>query len=198
MDHLRIHLNEEAPELGSGHHSVLVVTRGPKWVTVLEPSSCVAATLARHDQGGKLRLLGFDSLERSAKVLELDEARMIERLLRVSRDFGRETATVRDCLLELGLAAAGLPEGLRPSPAMAATYALGDGSPVDASENALPGEGVGAFIKRLYMAHATPDRILACVKAAFPKSVADMTHVKFYAGKLRRELGAENVPAWPK
>jgi hypothetical protein len=34
MYRLRIHLNDEAPRIGTGHRIVEVTSRGPKWVTV--------------------------------------------------------------------------------------------------------------------------------------------------------------------
>tara|TARA_R110000824_G_scaffold153008_1_gene324454 strand:- start:1169 stop:1408 length:240 start_codon:yes stop_codon:yes gene_type:complete len=33
-ERLRIHLNDEATRIGSGHRIVDVLTRGPKWITV--------------------------------------------------------------------------------------------------------------------------------------------------------------------
>lgn len=35
MERYRIHLNDEAPRIGSGHRIVTVKSRGPKWVTVI-------------------------------------------------------------------------------------------------------------------------------------------------------------------
>jgi hypothetical protein len=41
LPRIRVHLNGEAPRLGSGHRTVEIVSEGPKWVIVRDPRYAV-------------------------------------------------------------------------------------------------------------------------------------------------------------
>lgn len=195
MDYLRLNLADQLPDLGCGHRSVLVVSLGPKWATLLEPASCSHATLEREDVIGPkgLKSHGYDSLARQGTALELDAERLVARLLKNAALYGRWDATVRDACVQLGAD----PTALPPLSADAAPDQMVGGTGEATPTTPQDGEGSGAFIRRLWLTGLhTPDAILGFVHAGFAGSKAKRSDVYWNYKKLLTD-GAANVPPWP-
>lgn len=199
MDYLRICLADEAPELGCGHHFVLVVEVGERHATVFAPSSGVFATLEREGVStAKTRVVGFDEMARASLRNIYDPEKMAERIVANCRANGNWTTEARAVCERLGALRAQLP----PVAGEAATSGValtpvGAADP-DAPTTALPGEKIGGFAERLLMARHEPAAVMAFVKASFPGSKFDLSHAAWYLGKLRKKHGPEHVPAWPR
>jgi hypothetical protein len=193
MDYLRIHLGDEAPDLGSGHRSVLVLSVGPSWAHLLDPSDCQHVKLPRAGAG---RSHGYDDLARRGVALPLEPERLVARLLKNAAAMGRWNGIVRDACLALGADASRLPavEGAGGG----AEPPMSGGTGVDEPTVALPGEKIGAFVRRLYLCgrHA-PDAIVELARAAFPGSAVNRGHVSWYYNDMRKR-GVVDLPPWPK
>jgi hypothetical protein len=195
MDYLRLHLGDEAPELGSGHRAVLVVSVGPSWAHLLDPSD---ATHTRLPRGGSGRLKGYDDLARAAVSLPLDPERLVARLVKNAVACGRWTGVVRGACLRLGADPATLPPvGGEGAAAPDVTAAPGGGVGQETPREALPGEKIGAFVERQWLTGLrSPEEVVTLAHAAFAGCRVDLSHVRWYAGRLRRK-GIANVPEFP-
>lgn len=193
MDYLTICLADELPAIGCGHRHVLVLALDERHATLLEPSSGVVATMGR-ESGPKYH--GFDELTRGHVRLPYDPERMVQRISANAVANGCWNADARAACLALGAQAHELPP-LAGEQAGAPVAPVGP-EDVDASEGRVPGEGVGHFVERQIMARREPKRVVALAQANFAGCKVDLSHVKWYTGKLKKRLGAENVPVWGK
>jgi hypothetical protein len=184
-DYVRLYLEDEIPEFGSGHRGLLVLSYGPKHVGLLLTEDGTTGTLDTPD------------FERRKPIrITINKRELAERILRNVKRYDRYNGRVRDALLALGLSRMELPDApAEPGEAVEGSAPLA--APADASEKPLAGEGSGRFIQRLWMAGVNdPDRLVALVLAAWPGRTTKRSDVAYNVNALKK-AGVPNIPPWP-
>lgn len=202
LTYWEVHLDDEIPTFGSGRRRLLVVERGQRFVTLLQPAD------ARVD---RTAIAVWDRLKPVELLLPAwDHQEMAVRLARSAREFDRNTPTFRLAMTALGhpvpepeltpeqraqRAAAG--ERLK---AARVEYQPGEG------EKPGPGEGSGRLMMRLWMTGSyTPERLVEIVLSNWPGRTTKKSDVKYNYNKLAEMpasqrlllFGREELPAWP-
>lgn len=203
LPYYRAHFDDEVAQLGSGMRSVLVVSAGPKWIKLLDPSSCLTDQLPTPD---------FERNQRK-QLIRYDRKDMIQRLLRIAKEYDRYSAPVRDAVLALGAKKSELPDhkfelhyegdATAPGAPKEKKVKVPAAPPVEltaeqlASEKPLDKEGSGRFIMRLWMlGKYDPDQLVALVLANYPGRTTKRSDV-YYNYKKLVEAGTPNCPPWP-
>lgn len=191
MDYVQIPFGDEAPAFGCGFHSVLVMGEpDSKQVTLLKTSSCDEVVLSRV-------LYAEMARSRNTKVWPLDPSELVPRLIRQAALYDKHTPTVRQALLELGVAEGDLPPALRHTIRTSSIIAPTDGVPLSDSETPMQGEGSGKLMQRLWMTgRYTPEELVDIVLKNWPSRKTKVSDV-FYNYNLLKKAEVANLPPWP-
>jgi len=201
----QVHLEDEIPTFGAGKRRLLVVERGQKWVTLLNPSDCA------YDRSP------IDIWDRLKPVELLLPAwnyqEMAVRLERTAREYERNSATYRLAMKLLGFPVAE-PE-LTPEQKLAREQAGERLKAAKVEKVYVPGEGEkpgqnegsGKLMQRLWMTgNYTPERLVEIVLSHWPGRTTKKSDVKYNynilvemtAEERLNRFGRSDVPAWPE